>query len=65
MEYREIETLVKRMVNASREKYGSYAHATGMLESQLIALLTVGDRESMIRTISLLADDLEKQNART
>jgi hypothetical protein len=63
MEFREIETLVKRMVNASREKYGSYAHATGMLESQLITLLTVGDKESMIRVISRLADDLEKQNA--
>jgi hypothetical protein len=64
MERKEIETLVKRMVNASREQYGSFAHAAGMLEHQMITLLTTGDRESMIRVITSLADDLEKQNGR-
>ncbi len=63
--YNEIDTLMRRLVDASYEKYGSYAHAAGMLQSQMTALLAYGDsfgRENAIRGIERLINELERKD---
>jgi hypothetical protein len=63
--YEEIDTMMRRLVDASYKKHGSYAHAAGMMQAQMTALLAhddVFDRKDMIRGIERLIVELESNN---
>jgi hypothetical protein len=63
--YEEIDTMMRRLVDASYKKHGSYAHAAGMMQAQMTALLAHGDvfdRKDMIRGIERLIVELESNN---
>lgn len=62
MTYTEADDLIRKLVDASYEKYGSYAHAAGLLQSQMAMLLSYGSTDQAVRDIKSLIVDLERKN---
>lgn len=60
---REDELLVKAVVNKLYEKYGTYAHATGYLESTLSGLMSgFTTPEDVRRSLGRFLREMEKEN---
>jgi hypothetical protein len=57
---RDDELLVKTVVNKLYEKYGTYAHAAGYLESTVVGLLSgIDNAEDVRRRLSNMLKEME------